>query len=202
MNDQLTNQLTEEQWLKWLDGESCPEAEALLADNPELESFKEGDHKLRSLLSANLPASQEPPYADFLNSRIEKEIRDSERTSQPAQAELKESTSSFWQGLRWLVAPLAAAACFVLGLMMGGPGAGDSASSNAFVAASPMIYTPDGNVSSRVVEASEESTVIILDGLSDIPDSVDLFQTALHYRPANDSYFVNTALETEETSAH
>ena len=185
-DDELMKQAGAEKWLEWLDGGSCPEVEALLAERPGLEEMRGRDAAARAALRAAVPASEEPPYADFFNSRIQKMIREEERAGE-GREEKAETGRSFWERFRWVLAPVAAAACFLVGMKVGtGPAAAGGA-----VAGSASVYTPDAGVRSSVVSEEDGSVVIVLDGLEAIPDSVDLMKTA--GEPARDGWFVKTS---------
>ena len=68
----------EEMLALWVDdeltGESAATVSAWAATQPEWLTRREEARQIKQLLRAHLPASEEPPYADFFNSRISREI--------------------------------------------------------------------------------------------------------------------------------
>src|SRR5687768_715025 len=69
-----------------LDAASAATVEAWTATRPEWLTRREEARQVRSLLRAHLPASEEPPYSDFFNSRISREIAREAAAAAPATA--------------------------------------------------------------------------------------------------------------------
>ena len=124
-----------------------------------------GWEALGSEISQVLPSEQEPPYADFFNERVKHHaVELADKTPEPL-------TVPIWKKLNWIFAPTAIAGmalCFYLGTRID-----QSTTIEPSVAALDAIYTPASGVHSEVI-MSGESTVIVLDGLDEIPESLDI----------------------------
>lgn len=158
-------------WLKGeLEGNDLREMETWAESNAEQLEAEMGWDSLQSEIQTTLPKSEEPPYADFFNERIK------HHTIEAPQEEIEAPKKpSFFQKFNWLLAPTALAGmmvCFYAGTKV----ESDSPSTPKQLAAiTPVegVYTPVSGVSSAVVE-TDEATVIMLDGLEDIPDGLDI----------------------------
>lgn len=178
---------------RWMDGvltdEERKEFGPYLAERPELERERDAFIAMRTELRAAMPASVEPPYPDFFNTHLERLIRES-RSAIGAEAK---PASGVWRMLSWWLAPAAAGAvvlAFFAGMRLGGPGDGAvMASAGTLI---PAVYSP---IASVHVEAMQDdtvgATVIVLDGLEEIPDSVDLFQASVPGQ-APEGYYIST----------
>jgi len=154
-----------------LSGEELTKMDAYAAENKELltqrDAFQMTSEELRKI-----PESVEPPYPDFFNSQVQKLIREEERTSESRPG--SEKTSSWFE--RWSAwfapaAVVAMVACFYAGTQV----SRDGFTQAATVSNNAALYTPYGDVDAQVVHSvSTGSTVIVLDGLEAIPDSVDM----------------------------
>ena len=121
-------------------------------------------------MTATIPAEDEPPYADFFNHRIQKEIR----AMQPVPVEVAKPRFS----LRTWLMPLAACAGMVLAFWLGAKQAGppeiDVTGAPRAIPVEPIIYTPEKGVDAEWFSSSGAmATVIVLNGLESIPDSTD-----------------------------
>lgn len=151
-----------------------------LAKHPELEAEREEYVRLRDELRSVLPDHVEPPYPDFFNTHLMRQIREEERVgSKPV-----EFQSGMWNWMRPWLAPAAAVAvvaAFLAGKEMGGGSemaggakAGDGSSSEV----APGVYSAISSVDVTTWEDLDAgTTVIVLNGLEDIPSSVDLLKT-------------------------
>lgn len=158
-----------------LHGADLATVDAWASAQPEWLGYREDARRTRSLLRQVLPAVEEPPYADFFNSRIAREIA-SAREEVPVKA-----PSRNW--LAWFV-PTAAAAgmalCFWAGTHVstspsGMAGTGDAAP----VAPQPYLYTPESGVEANWYASTEaRASVIVLDGVAAIPDTFEIPDTA------------------------
>ncbi|NNC88802.1 MAG: hypothetical protein HKN82_10130 [Akkermansiaceae bacterium] len=184
----------EELLTRWLDdvltGEERAEMEPLLKEHPEWEREREEFLQMRATLRAEIPAEEEPPYPDFFNAHLERLVRERRGAVAPSGDE----RPGFWATLRWWLAPAAAGAmllAFLAGMQIRDPGSeGPPLAANIMPAV--YTYTPVASVKATTMEdASLGGTVIVLDGLEAIPDSVDLFQTA-GYSPRDRSVFIST----------
>lgn len=156
----------------WIDGELEGEAlqrmEAWAHDHPELLAERDAIQAMNTSIRESVPASVEPPYADFFNQRIMRQIED-EKNAEASDSGRKRSR--IWQ---WLSVPAAAVAmmfCFYLGTRVAEP-----MSVTAPVSANvSSVYTPDGDVRANVFRAEQAgATVIVLEGLKDIPDNMEM----------------------------
>lgn len=173
----------------WLDdelsGEELTRVEAWAAGQPEQLAAREEVRAWRKSVAAAVPAAEEPPYPDFFNNRIEKAIRDlqaQETPPVPARA-----SGGFW---RWLF-PMSAFAGMALAFWIGtkaqsqAPGEVVTIREKGF---SPVWYTPEQGVDAEWVAGKGGSgSVIVLQGLSAIPDTLDFTETASFQNPTSDS---------------
>lgn len=171
----------------WLDdelqGEELARVEAWAASQPEQLAAREEVREWRRSIAAVIPADEEPPYADFFNSRIEKSIREQtatvERISETVSAPAK--VTSFWRS--WFVPATAFAGmalAFWVGTKTHSPEAGGPvAKQTTENGISPVYYTPEQGVNAEWVRSSGKSaTVIVLEGVNAIPDTLDFTETA------------------------
>ena len=95
--------------------------------------------------------------------------------------------------LSWWLAPAALAAvvlAFLLGMRFGGPHEGPVLVSTGVAA--PAVYSPLASVHARALQDETfGGTVIVLEGLDEIPNSVDLFQASAPGR-APERYYIST----------
>lgn len=152
-----------------LEGEDLQHMEAWAQQHPELLAERDAIQAMSQNIKDAVPNSVEPQYPDFFNQRIMNAIQE---TSTPAPAAQK-SSGSFW---RWLAAPLAAGAmalCFYLGTQVSTQDTGAAGQSLATV--SPTVYTPDSGVQADIfVDTEQAATVIVIEGLQDIPDDLEM----------------------------
>jgi len=163
----------------WMDGElhgdELQQMEAYAKEHPELLTERDAIQAMSRSIQDNLPASIEPPYPDFFNERVLHAI-ETERPVETAQASSNESVG-FW---KWLIAPVAAGAmavCFYLGTQVSSSDAtpGMASMNNAPTIAASTVYTPDSSVESNIfVAGDQQTTVIVLEGLEDIPDDMNM----------------------------
>jgi hypothetical protein len=165
----------------WLDdeltGSELAEMNALAAAHPEHLKAHLELRKFRETLAQNIPASEEPPYPDFFLSRINQGIREFEI---PSAQTAKTSHGSLWR--TWLM-PLAACAGMVLAFAIGRQSGTKpqpiviEKPTETLIA--PMVYAPeDGVYAEWVPVAKNKATVILLKGVTAIPDSTDFSETA------------------------
>lgn len=158
-------------WLKGeLEGNDLREMETWAENNAEQLESDMGWDSLQTEIQTTLPKSEEPPYADFFNERIKHHTIEA-----PQEVIEAPKKPNFFQKLNWLLAPTALAGmmvCFYAGTKVEGEA---GVTPKQLVAMTPVegVYTPVSGVSSAVVE-TESSTVIMLDGLDDIPDGLDI----------------------------
>jgi anti-sigma factor RsiW len=163
----------------WLDdelhGKELAAFEAWVANQPQHFAARAEIRRHREMMAAAIPAAEEPPYAEFFNSRISRVIR--EQAEQPAPA----SNQSFsW---RALFMPLAACAGMVLAFMAGTRMTKPAAPEPVVqipraIPVEPVLYTPERGVEAEWISDSDASaTVIVLSGVDAIPDETDFSET-------------------------
>jgi hypothetical protein len=163
----------------WLDdeltGEQLAAVESWAVKHPEQLAAREEIRRWRSTVATALPATEEPPYPDFFNSRIMQSIRDS--TPAP-KAERKRPFS--WN---CLLMPLAGCAGMVLAFWVGTKTQTavpeyDVAGAAKAIPVEPVVYTPEKGVKAEWFASSHASaTVIVLNGVAAIPDTTDFSET-------------------------
>jgi len=195
------NQAPDEAMLTlWTDGElngdELARVELWAQDHPELLVERDAVRAMQSSIQANMPASVEPPYADFFNLRILRAIENEKAES----AASVRSTGSQWMGSKfnkWLALPAAAAAmlmCFYMGTQVSPMP--ESLAPMAAVSAKPAIYMPDGDVRANIFSSDDNgATVIVLEGLEDIPDDFEIVGEPRHSGSASSrAVMVNTEM--------
>jgi hypothetical protein len=162
----------------WLDdelvGSDLAAVEAWAMNQPEQLAAREEIRRWREAVTANLEASIEPPYPDFFNSRVLQSIRDQAPASKNV-----EKTPSPWKS--WLM-PFAACAGMVLtfwaGMQTRGVPEYNVAGAPRAIPVDPVVYTPENGVDAEWFTSSEAAaTVIVLNGIPAIPDSMDFSET-------------------------
>ncbi len=163
-----------------LEGEELARVEAWAAEHPEQLEAREQVREWRKMIGDSVPASEEPPAPEFFNERILHAIQQSDQTksASPAPARRRSTWNTLWM-------PAAACAGMVLAFLLGGmnqnpdstPGTAGTGS-----ATTPHLYTPEQGVDAQWIASSDASaTVIVLNGVSAIPDDVDFTSVALHH---------------------
>lgn len=177
----------------WLDddltGTELAEMNAWAEAHPEHLAARTELRKFREMLTQNLPASEEPPYPDFFLTRINQGIRELETV--PA-ANIQPSHRSFWKS--WFM-PLAACAGMVLAFSIGRQSGTQETpiaiNDNPKNIAVPLVYTPEEGVFAEWVSTTHSNaSVILLKGVTAIPDSTDFSETV----------YVPTARESDHTA--
>ena len=176
----MNQERKEELIVRWIDDEmlSSSEKEELalvLEAEPELRAMKEGHSELKSELQSAFGQAVDVPYGDFFQTKLEQAIRDSDREeSNTAPAK---SSGTWRDSLKWWLAPVAVGAMAVA--FLAGTRVGTEPVESRLVEVQeqsrPLVYTPEGGVTSTIEIADSAGTsVIVLDGLPAIPDSFDL----------------------------
>ena len=183
-------------WLEdELQGDEFAAVESWAQTQPDQIAMRESARKWKTLVQSAIPVSEEPPYPDFFNQRIAQRIKQ-HAAQQDADTD-SSNTISFW---RKFTLPLAACAgmafTFWLGIhsrsipivdtiaeMTAPTEMTQLAEANDNPPAA--IYTPENGVRAEYFESDTASaTVVILNGLAAIPDTVDLTrQTAATNAP-------------------
>lgn len=165
-----------------LEGESAAAVNAWAAAQPEWLARREEARQVKSLLKA-LPASEEPPYADFFNSRIAREISREAAAASPAGAAAPSVASSPGWLWRWFLPTTAVAGmalCFWAGTrVVPVNGHAPTPVAVSTPVPTPVLYTPERGVSAAYFgNSAADAMVIVLDGVAAIPDSFELPETA------------------------
>lgn len=162
----------------WLDdeltGADLASVEAWAATQPEQLAARKEIRHWREMVTSNVAASVEPPYPDFFNSRILQSIR--EQAPVPAGPEKK---PILWKS--WFM-PIAACAGMALtfwaGMKTQAVPEMKVAAAPRSIPVDPVLYTPESGVDAEYFSSSEAAaTVIVLNGISAIPDTVDFSET-------------------------
>lgn len=179
MNTNL-DEMTLALWLEdELEGAELTAFETAMDGDTGLIARREAVRAWRRQLRSALPAAEEPPYPEFFNSRIEQSLR---------QAAPRAAVGAGWFGAWrawWLpTAALAGMAlAFWLGTEVGGAPQAVVVAPNPVAmpvtAVAPAVYTPERGVAAESFSSVEaEATVIVLEGLDAIPDTLDFAETA------------------------
>lgn len=156
----------------WLEDELTGADQARIDDwatnQPEWLAKRDASRQWRGQLRQVIPASEEPPYADFFQSKLLRTIeQQSVRDAAPAQAPATAASEPWWRKL-WL--PLSAAAAMAL-CFFGGTLVADKPSDHKGL----VIYTPEEGVKAEFFETSPaDGTVIVLNGVAAIPDTFEV----------------------------
>lgn len=159
-------------WLEdELQGEELAAVEAWVAGNPEQLAARADVRLWRERIAAAVPASDEPPYHEFFNARIQRAIR----------TQVPEPEAVAKQRISWrpMVMPLAACAGMALTFWLGAqnrqsPPEVVVAGAPKAIIVEPMVYTPESGVEAeRFASSDAEATVIVLNGVEAIPDETD-----------------------------
>ena len=158
-----------------LQGASAAEVEAWAASQPEWLARRNDARQVKALFRrANMPAAEDPPYADFFNSRITREIaREAAGAPIPANTPARAPRNFF----HWLLPATAVAGmalCFWAGTRLV-----PSAPAPVTLTAPPVLYTPEKGVNAEYFASnSAGAEVIVLDGVAAIPDTFELPESA------------------------
>lgn len=161
----------------WLDDELAGADHAAMEGwaltRPEQLAAREEIRRWRATVASAIPASEEPPYPDFFNSRVLQAIREQTPAVGPA------ARSVSWK--TWFM-PAAACAGMALAFWVGTKTQSmpeyDVAGAPRAIPVEPIVYTPENGVNAEWFASKEASaTVIVLKGVAAIPDATDFSQT-------------------------
>ncbi|MES2438296.1 MAG: hypothetical protein V4584_04495 [Verrucomicrobiota bacterium] len=162
----------------WLDdeltGAELAAVEAWALGQPDQLAAREEIRGWRKTMAGAIPASEEPPYADFFNSRVMQAIRDQAPTMEPVRKKPFSFTS-------WLM-PLTACAGMVLAFWVGKKSHAvpeyDVSNAPRAIPVDPVLYTPESGVDAEWFASTKAAaTVIVLKGVAAIPDAMDFSET-------------------------
>jgi anti-sigma factor RsiW len=183
----------------WLDdeltGAELATVEAWAAGQPEQIAARNEVRRWRALVASAIPATEEPPFPDFFNSKVLQAIR--EQTPQPQVVERK---SSFWKSLFMPIAACAGMALtFWAGTKTNSIPEYDVAGAPKAIPVEPVVYTPVSGVNAEWFASTEASaTVIVLSGVTAIPDTTDFSATV--YLPMEREIDSTAGMKSEPTS--
>lgn len=155
--------------IRWLDGEMNDAERAafetrLNADS-QLKAEAESMQKLGERLRSSLPKDRPMPHADFFNSQIQVRIAQMELDEERSSARASSASWTEWFRLPWL-----AAAAAVVVAMLAIVSRPDSRVAASDVTQVLSTYAPNPDVVVRGYEdADAHATVLMLDGLPDLP---------------------------------
>lgn len=162
----------------WLDdelaGDDLAAVEAWAMTRPEQIAARGEIRRWRATVAAAIPAAEEPPHADFFNSRVLQAIRDS-----APKAGISGKTPFSWKS--WLI-PTAACAGMALTFWAGTKSRSapeyDVANAPRAIPVDPIVYTPEHGVNAEwFASARASATVVVLNGVAAIPDAMDFSAT-------------------------
>ncbi len=163
----------------WLDdeltGADLAAVDAWAAGRPDQLEAREENRRYKAALRAAVPASVEPPSPEFFNARIARMIETSADAA-PAAARERTVEVPVWLSPRSWFMPAAAAAGMLLAFWIGS-NTGDPRTPAMQAGAQPDVYVPESGVNAEWLAAEDKSGVIVLTGVSAIPDTTDFSQT-------------------------
>lgn len=187
----------------WLDdeleGEELATAEVVFGNDPEMLAAREETRRWRAMMAKTIPADEEPPYAEFFNSRIARATRES--PPEPATVTVRRVS---WNAVLFpLAACLGMAFTFLLGVKTSDKRPDlveiDVTGAPKAIPVDRILYTPEHGVNAKWFTSLEASaTVIVLDGVNAIPDTIDFSATAVN--PTTRDIDATAGLEPEEFS--
>ncbi len=162
----------------WLDdelaGKELAAVESWAAGRPDQLAAREDIRSWRATMASALPASEEPPYPEFFNSKVLQAIRE----EAPKSVAVRKKPLS-WKN--WLM-PMAACAGMILAFWFGkrfqAEPEYDVANAPKAIPVEPAVYTPESGVKAEWFASTKASaTVIVLNGVTAIPDTMDFSET-------------------------
>ncbi len=175
----------------WLDdeltGDTLAAVETWAIGQPDQLAAREEIRRWRATMAAVIPASEEPPYPEFFNSRVQQGIRE-QKPKAPVARKSPLSWNSWWM-------PVAACAGMSMAFWVGKNSQKapvyDVSNAPRAIPVEPVVYTPESGVKAEwIASAKASATVVVLNGVTAIPDSMDFSETV--YVPT-DSEFDSTA---------
>ena len=163
----------------WLDdeltGAELAAVEAWAAGQPEQLAARDEIRRWRGVISEAMPASVEPPYPDFFNNRVLQAIREQAPAVEPLRVKRASWTA-------WFL-PVAACAGMLLAFWAGTKTRStpeyNVAGAPKAIIVEPAVYTPERGVKAEWFASQDASaTVIVLNGVAAIPDTMDFSATA------------------------
>ena len=194
----MKKEKTEELFVKWIDGQLTPEEQSQLSsfleEDPSLEAELQEMKSLSETVSAEIPASIEPPYGDFFNSQLMRKVDLEVEARTPAK-----KAERWWESFRWAWAPVGALALvlsFFAGHRIARPSDDSVAKGQEEVTRTgslPTVYFTEDSLDAKVIaDSNGDVSAIVVNGLSAIRDDID-FGTVTTSTELPDSYFRSEA---------
>lgn len=180
-------------WLEdELTGDALAAVEAWAIGQPEQLAAREEIRRWRATIATVIPRSEEPPYPEFFNSRVLQAIR----AQEPKVALVRKNRLS-WNSW-WM--PLSACAGMAMAFWVGKNSRTvpdyDVANAPRAILVAPVLYTPESGVKAEWFTSTKASaTVIVLDGVTAIPDDTDFSETV--YVPMDRDFDSTADTETQ-----
>jgi hypothetical protein len=171
----------EERLALWVEDELAAtaraEVDAWAATQPEWLERRELARQMKAVLRGSLPAAEEPPYAEFFNARIAREIEREAAAASPVAPTLSAS-GKMWRWFLPATAVAGMALCFWAGTRVTPAPTLVTTPAPASPAPTPVLYTPEKGVKAAYFSSEPaDAMVIVLDGVAAIPDSFELPET-------------------------
>lgn len=185
----------------WLDdeltGEDLAAVESWAASQPDQLAAREEVRRWRATVASAIPACEEPPYADFFNSRVMQSIREQSPSVAPV---IQEQRRVSW--ISWFM-PIAACAgmafTFWVGTKTSRTTEIDVTGAPRAIPVNPVLYTPEKGVEAQWFASTEAAaTVIVLNGVTAIPDDTDFSKTV--YLPSEREIDSTASMEDDGAS--
>lgn len=176
-------------WLEdELSGKELATMEAWAAGQADQLAAREQARHWRATVANAMPRSVEPPYPDFFNHRVMQALQ------QPPPPVETVAKKSFFQSSWWM--PVTACVGMALTFWAGKKSQTtpelDFANAPRAIPVEPSIYTPETGVDAKWFASTKASaTVIVLSGVTAIPDSTDFRDTACLPQTLGDSATVS-----------
>ncbi len=158
--------------MMWMDDELGPAEQAAVdlwsIENPEWLEKRQSLRTWRSSMQSVFAAEVEPPCVDFFHAKLQHSL---EQQAETNTSSIAPASLPFW---RRFAMPLAAAAAIAIAFL-----AGRTTVIIPHPADNIMTYTPEEGVNAEYfVSSPSEGTVIVLNGVTDIPDQFSIPDTA------------------------
>ena len=188
MNDDRKEELL----TRWMDdklsGEELAELDPILSEYPELHEEREEYLRLQKELREAIPMEADPPYPDFFNSHLERQIRELDQAQE--QAAPRRSVGALDRMKIWWMAP-AGTAAVVMAFLLGMKSAQPDLENVMINATGSEVYSPLASVSTEVIlDEDSEATLLVVEGLDPLSDN-DL-AIGQGFREGDHGYYVNT----------
>lgn len=162
----------------WLDdeltGDALAAVDAWAILQPAQLTAREGVRRWRASIKAAIPAAEEPPYPEFFNSRVLQAIR----VQQPRAAVAVKRHFSWSSWLMPVAACAGMAMTFWIGKKTQTTPDYDVSNAPRAIPVEPVVYTPESGVRAEwFASAKASATVIVLNGVTAIPDATDFSET-------------------------